>query len=46
MIIYSKCCGKYLTKEKIFVSKSILQTSKLKEVGKAICSRCKKSIKN
>ena len=41
MIKYSECCGKYTTKETKFVSKNILQTSKLKEYGKSICSRCK-----
>jgi len=46
MIKYSKCCGKYLTKETVLVSKNILQTSKVKEIGKLICSRCKKSSKN
>ena len=44
MIKYSECCGKYTTKETKFVSKNILQTSKLKEYGKSICSRCKLSL--
>jgi hypothetical protein len=43
-IKYSKCCGKYLTRETKFTAKNILQTSKIKEVGKIICSRCKKNI--
>jgi len=41
MTKYSECCGKYMTRETKFVSKNILQTSKLKEYGKAFCSRCK-----
>ena len=40
-IIYSACCGKFITKEKVFKSKNILQTSKLKEVGNFVCSGCR-----
>lgn len=41
-IKYSKCCGKYLTRQTILIEKRIDVAGKYKDMGPLICSKCKR----